>query len=128
MPFPSALLFLLLRQEEEERKGMRTRVSFCFVSLCDARGDVGRRFLRGASSSRRPRFSRRSSSPSPPSSRPSDLGSIIPKHSLLAEGAQCLRLRAPVSSSRYFVISCLLTWDVASVTLSSSLRQHLTRK
>lgn len=97
MPFPSALLFLLLCQEEEERKGMRTRVSFCFVSLCDARGDVGRRFLRGASSSRRPRFSRRSSSPSPPpSSRPSDLGSIIPKHSLLAEGAHCLRLRAPV--------------------------------
>lgn len=47
MPFPSALLFLLLRQEEEERKGMRTRVSFCFVSLCDARGDVGRRFLEG---------------------------------------------------------------------------------
>lgn len=105
MPFPSTLLFLLLRQEEEERKGMGTRVSFCFVSLCDARGDAGRRFLeRGASSSRRPRFSRRSSS-----SRPSDLGSIIPKHSGLAEGAW------GSVSSRYFVISCLLTWDIAAV-------------
>lgn len=26
---------------------MSTRVSFCFVSLCDARGDAGRRFLEG---------------------------------------------------------------------------------
>lgn len=28
-------------------KRNRTRGSFCFVSLCDARGDVGRRFLEG---------------------------------------------------------------------------------
>lgn len=66
---------------------MGTGVSFCFVSLCSARGDVGRRFLEGGRRRRavlvsldvRRRRRRRSIGFS-------DLGSIIPKHTTLAEG------------------------------------------